>query len=90
MDTRKTQEKQRNTLTQKKDTNWILNTNYNTYKYILKDDTSWLECKQRMEVCFNNSIVHHFNRLEFYDHPMKCRNVFDKFYLLFTAKRKNS
>ena len=48
-------------------------------KYILKDDTSWLECIQRMEVCFNNSIIHHFNRLEFYDHPMKCKNAFDKF-----------
>lgn len=59
-------------------------------KYILKDNTSWLECKQRMEVFFNNSIIHHFNRLEFYDHPMKCKNAFDKFYLLFTAKRKNS
>ena len=48
-------------------------------KYLLKDDISWLECVQRMEVCFNNSIIHHFNRLEFYDHPMKCKNAFDKF-----------
>lgn len=48
-------------------------------KYILKDDISWLECMQRMEVCFNNPVIHHLNRLEFYDHPMKCKNAFDKF-----------
>ena len=34
---------------------------------------------QRMEVCFNNPVIHHLNRLEFYDHPMKCKNAFDKF-----------
>lgn len=81
MGTRTTQEKQRNTLTQRQ--RGKLN---KQVKYILKDDTYWLECMQRMKVCFNNSIIHHFNRLEFYDYPMKCKNAFDNFYSLLKEK----